>query len=901
MHADKANIAKAYVRRESPTPNEFTSDEQECLQSLYFTEMHWRKNDVADPAPATCAWLVQHRTYRQWLDKGHGLLWIKGNPGTGKSTVLKHALEIVEQFAKQKSILASFFFHGRGAPLQKSTLGLFRSLLHQILQQNRVLLSKFTRLYKTRCKTDGEFGKTWEWQANELQPFFKSNVVDAARTQQIRVYIDALDECGKAAAIDLVEFFRCFEAPVSICFSCRHYPFVALEGGDEICVEDENGQDVEIYVQEKIEAHVHRTGIAKILRNEVVSRSQGNFQWVVLVIMRVITLYKSRESLATIKAMIQNTPTELHEVYAGILGPIDDQERAQCLHFMQWMYFSFRPLTVKELRVALAINPDISHTSIHQGQNSEFYVDRYKDMKQAIANLSRGLAEVKQQHNRQEPTVQFIHQSVPDFLHEDGFQVLNSSIAGNIMGYGHLWLSRSCIEYLFRERFQGPAKDSAIDIRHNPRLARRKMYNSFGLFEYCSEHWFSHIRMVENANIPQDHLAALSTKASVKYSVNCLFYRYISNTTLLITLTQRNFINIGRAVLTRTVRTNQTDAFGQTSLSIAAKRGHAILLESLLGQDDVDVNQKNPQGDTPLSSAARHGHGVVVKLLLSREDVDVNCKNTFRDTPLSLATTNGYEAVVELLLNREDVDLNSVNRNGDTPLSKAIRSGHNAIVRTLLVKKDVDVNHKNLQGNTPLYLAAYYNGPTAVVEVLLQRNANPNIRGRFGWTPLDLAAFYGHYNVVELLLQHNADIDVRDTFGATPLSRAASEGECEVVKLLLRRISNADSIDEIGRTPLSYACAGGYKETVKELLKRSDVDVNSRENDGRSVLYWAIEGFFTSSTDFENAKDIVDLLLSRHDILINKADEEALKKFQSKKRRRDAELLLRARTSGRRG
>ena len=278
MHADKVIVSKAYVPREPPAPVNFTPAEQECLQSLYFAEMRWRKNDVADPAPATCAWLVQHRTYHKWLDQGYGLLWIKGHPGTGKSTVLKHALETAEQFVNEGTILASFFFHGRGAPIQKNVLGLFRSLLHQILQQNRDLLSKLTHLYGMRCQTDGEFAKKWEWQTNELQNFFKSNVVDAARTQQILIYIDALDECGEDVAIDLVDFFRCFAAPVSICFSCRHYPFVALEGVDEICVEDENKADIEIYVQDKIEAHVNRTDVAKTLRNEVVSRSQGNFQ-----------------------------------------------------------------------------------------------------------------------------------------------------------------------------------------------------------------------------------------------------------------------------------------------------------------------------------------------------------------------------------------------------------------------------------------------------------------------------------------------------------------------------------------------------------------------------------------------------------------------------------------------
>ena len=882
MHADESNITKAYVQRESPAPLKFTPDEQECLQSLFFAEMHWRKNDVAYPAPATCAWLMQHRTYRKWLNQGHGLLWIKGNPGIGKSTVLKHALETAKQFVDEGTILASFFFHGRGAPIQKNVLGLFRSLLHQILQQNRDLLSKMTHLYGMKCQIDGEFAKKWEWQTNELQNFFKSNVVDASRTQQIRIYIDALDECGEDVAIDLVEFFRCFAAPVSICFSCRHYPFVALEDGDEICVEDENKQDVDIYVQEKIEAHIHRTDIARTLRNEVVSRSQGNFQWTVLVIPKVLTLYKSRKSIATIQAKIRNIPTELHELYTGLLGFAEGHERAQSLHFMQWICFSFRPLTVKELRFALAINPDLSHTSTLHYQNSEFYVETDENMKQVVYDLSKGLAEV-QQHGI-EPIVQFIHQSVQDLLLEKGFQVLDNSIAGNVIGHGHLWISRSCIEYL--STVAVPA--SAVSLDRKLKMAKS---DHFGFVKYTSSHWISHFEKLENANMSLDDLAALSTKASdltlyeYLYSANVSSYRTSipHHTTLLHIASNRNLIQVGRAVLNRTVRADQTDAYGQTPLSIAAGKGHGILVELLLGRDDVDVNHIDSRGDTPLCSAARWGHEVVVKLLLNREDVDVNYKDISGDTPLSLAAAKGYEVVVEVLMNREDVDLNSVNRYGDTALSSAARYRHSAAVRMPLKREDVDGNHVSLQGDMPFYLAAG-NGYTAIVEVLLRRNANPNISGVLGRTPLTWAASYGHYVVVKLLLQHNADIDVRDRFDATPLSVAASEGYCEVVKLLLQRTSNADSIDDSGRTALSYACGGGHKETVEEFLKRSDVHVNSRDINNRSVLSWAIGHYFYSLERFEDYKNVVDLLLRRHDMLMNDADKEALEKFRAEER-----------------
>ena len=887
MHADKVNITKAYVLRESPAPTEFTPDEQKCLQSLFFTEMHWRKTEVANPAPATCAWLMQHPTYREWFDQGHGLLWIKGNPGTGKSTVLKHALETAEQSTKQTVILASFFFHGRGAPTQKSILGLFRSLLHQILQQNRDLLSKLTLLYKNKCQTHGSFADRWEWQANELQNFFKSNVVDAARTQQIRVYIDALDECGEDVAIDLVEFFRCFATPVSICFSCRHYPFVALEGGDEICVEDENEQDIKIYVQEKIEAHIHRTDIAETLQNEIVSRSQGNFQWVVLVIPRVLTLYKSRKSIATIQAMIQSIPTELHKLYAGLLSLAKDHEKAQSLRFMQWICFSFRPLTVRELRFALVMNPDVSHTSIHQCLSSEFYVDTDEDMELVVYDLSKGLAEVQQRGSKL--VVQFIHQSVQDFLLEKGLQVLNSSIAGNVIGHGHLWISRSCIQYLSMEEIQ----DSATSLRSELGIdiAEMERNDYFGLFGYVLIYWLSHVEMLENANMSPDDLATFSTEAS-EVTLHEHFYSHLEfdifhpslrgSTTLLHITTDCNLINIMTAVLARTVRADQTDEYGQTSLCIAAGEGHALPLELLLGRDDVDVNHKNSRGDTPLSLAAEEGHEVVVKLLLNRDDVDVNHKNHYGDTPLSaIVRFNRHTAVVELLL-QGNADPNIWDNIRRTPLTWAAFYGNYDVVK-LLLQHNADTDVRDTADDTPLSLAAS-SGHCEVVRLLLQRTSNADSFDKYGRTPLSLAALKGHHEVVKLLLQRTINVDSVDNYGRTPLSLAALKGYYEVVKLLLQRTSNADSIDKSGRTPLSYTCGGGYKAIVKEFLKRSDVDINSRDVYDRSVLSWTIKSSSFFPISVEDHTYVVDMLLNQDDIHIDEAEKKALEKFQRRKR-----------------
>jgi hypothetical protein len=190
--------------------------------------MHDREYDIRSEADKTCAWLLNHQIFLEWLDQQSGLLWIRGKPGAGKSTLLKYAVRETERIKcfDNKLVIASFFFHGRGAEIQKTPLGLFRSLLHELLQKVPDMLSELTRNFQTKLSAQGQPGKDWTWHPRELQELLASSLLMAGKVYTLRIFVDALDECGEQVAVELVIYFQrlvsastAVGGSVSICFS----------------------------------------------------------------------------------------------------------------------------------------------------------------------------------------------------------------------------------------------------------------------------------------------------------------------------------------------------------------------------------------------------------------------------------------------------------------------------------------------------------------------------------------------------------------------------------------------------------------------------------------------------------------------------------------------------------
>ncbi|OTA90642.1 hypothetical protein M434DRAFT_77651 [Hypoxylon sp. CO27-5] len=122
------------------------------LESLGVDGLDDRLNQIESRSAHTFDWIYDKSSISlsQWLQRGRGIFWISGKPGSGKSTLMKFLLndsrtsELLHHWhamSSARQITASFFFHYRGNVVQKSFEGLLRSIILQILKAEPSLFS----------------------------------------------------------------------------------------------------------------------------------------------------------------------------------------------------------------------------------------------------------------------------------------------------------------------------------------------------------------------------------------------------------------------------------------------------------------------------------------------------------------------------------------------------------------------------------------------------------------------------------------------------------------------------------------------------------------------------------------------------------------------------------------
>jgi ankyrin repeat protein len=772
-----------------------------------------RLRDINVATAGTCEWLLQHETYRSWLESDKGLLWIRGKPGSGKSTLLRHAFNDATQ-NRDGTLVLSFFFHGRGNNLQKTPLGLLRSLAHQLFCKAPDTFTDLLTTFHDRCEKLGNPGGAWNWHERELQAAIQASISKVLQTWNVQLFVDALDEAGEDAAVELADTFKTWlqespEAPCrwQICFSCRHYPIIDVDYGFQIHPEHENDGDIRTYVT------VQGSKLPKNVQEAIISGASGVFMWARLTAGRALTLQRQGFGEETIKGKIKATPKELSKLYGEIIHDLAQRDDRSCLRLIRWICFAARPLTLEELRWAMIVGPDRQYKSLEECEQADDYDS---NMEKRIRFLSGGLTEL----TASEPSVvQFIHQSVSDFFLAEGLWTLihlpilaendPSRVAlDDIRSEAEYELSATCVSYVEM------VSHWLFNTQGFERIPESLSYSDFPLVDYSLKSWAS-------------HMGAITGR------------RFIEALLKFIEWPWGTVANKWTRVRALVDKTDPPDSDGRpkwpskniTLLHFFSRFGLSRLLEVGFKMNDhlaMDIDLLDDVKVTALHRACAGGHGDVAKLLLNHgAGPNVHTEQLGKQyTALHYAAVNMDVHVARILLDH-GANVNAKTAKGDTALYLALDKG-------------------NVHRGTPL----------AMVSLLMERGAIPNLKNEdfgygHGYTPLHHAVFRSYWHdeeaSVRLLLEGGAHVNAQDNYGETPLHHRAWNGDgpnpVAVARLLLEHGANPNIQTKDGKTALHHGAASKpagrrieqtipFRETIVRLLLEHGANVNVRDFDG---------------------------------------------------------------------
>jgi ankyrin repeat protein len=798
-------------------------------------------------------------------------------------------------------IIAAFFFNARGSRLEKSPLGLFRSVLHQILQRDHQLLTEMLQNFQEKERTQGKSGGQWEWHLGELQHFFKLAFTKPNRHRTM-MFVDALDECDERCIRDLVHYFRSVTdfayaagSDLNICLASRHYPAITVQRCPEITVQCGNKADIVRYVNVKLHDSSQVDSTTSSLAAQVVRKASGIFLWVVLVVEMLIEMIDDGKTAKDMEDILNDVPVDLEELFSDLFRTLKPNERPKAVKLLQWVLLAERPLSPADICLAIAFTSDIPYMSLQKWKTSGEYVRSYEQMVRMIRSYSRGLIEVT------DSVVQFIHESVRElFLRGNGFAILDNTLGLHAIGKGHFSISRACVNLINIEelgsvpfynwqdlnqlvspgwRLESPKGNShwirpqLCSLCSASILAPTSMYlgclscidsinprvpqlhppsDNSSILRYAADSLFHHSQQAEYNGVVPHHLVDLLSGANTHLWERWKALRRATqfskfsdlvqaDVPLLHALCIEGLISCAQRLLEHKANIDAKDKDGVTVLHWAAKNGHKAVVKLLL-EHKADVNVKETScGLTALHWAAKNGHKAVVKLLLEHK-ADVNVKETGCGlTALHWAAKNGHEAVVKLLAGaKADINMKDTSY-GWTALHRTAERGHEVMVK-LLVEAKADANVKDRYGRTALYWAAE-RGHEAVVKLLVEAKADVNAKGTsYGRTALHRAAKNGHGAVAKLLVEAKTDVNVKDSDGWTALHWAAERGHEAVAKLLVEAKADVNAKEtSYGWTALHWVAKDGHEVVVK-LLVEAKADVNAKETSyGWTALHWAAE------------------------------------------------------------
>ncbi|EMD59452.1 hypothetical protein COCSADRAFT_258862 [Bipolaris sorokiniana ND90Pr] len=201
-----------------------------CIQDLCPSNPRDDKKRIEESkggllAGAYC-WVLDNNTFRQWRkDPESRLLWVKGDPGKGKTMLLCGIIDELQNLTPKPTLFLYFFCQATDSRIN-SALAVLRGLLYMLVDQQPSLAVHIRKKYDRAGGSLFEDANTWV----ALTEIFADVLRDASLSAMYLI-VDALDECmmDLAKLLTFIAKQSSMSSRVKWIVSSRNWPAIEEE------------------------------------------------------------------------------------------------------------------------------------------------------------------------------------------------------------------------------------------------------------------------------------------------------------------------------------------------------------------------------------------------------------------------------------------------------------------------------------------------------------------------------------------------------------------------------------------------------------------------------------------------------------------------------------------------
>ena len=330
---------------------------QTCLQDLRTTDPRDDKKRIEETKGGlledSYRWILGNADFRQWRDDQQSrLLWIKGDPGKGKTMLICGIIDELKKSTADAGLLSFFFCQGTDSRINNAT-AVLRGLIYLLVDEQPSLILHVRKKYDRAGKA--LFTDSNAWFA--LSEIFTSILQDPSLKSTYFI-VDALDECEDLEKLlDFIVQSSSLLTHIKWLLSSRNRLNVKQELRDvrmRLSLElKENAEQVSdavgVYIDHRLsrleslqDDYNFRDQVREILRQ----KAQGTFLWVALVVQEL----EKPESWNVLQ-VVKDVPTGLDEYYDRMVSQIQLQKRSaeSCWRILTTALVAYRPLLLAEI------------------------------------------------------------------------------------------------------------------------------------------------------------------------------------------------------------------------------------------------------------------------------------------------------------------------------------------------------------------------------------------------------------------------------------------------------------------------------------------------------------------------------------------------------------------------